>query len=147
MNYVVGICCAVLTALVAFGVHKLDVVRLEDKQIKALAAQQKQLVAACDKAQKITEEVSHDYQEQLYALGRQLDHLKRVRTTSQCVPTTGGPAGRDGTPTGGKLSGTHGVRTDWLYDYAAKAEQVRLQLIACQNFIKKEREIDAKGKN
>ena len=38
------------------------------------------------------------------------------------------------------LDGARGLRSDWLYDYAGEAEQYRLQLIACQNFIKKERE-------
>ncbi len=38
------------------------------------------------------------------------------------------------------LDGARGLRSDWLYDYAGEVEQYRLQLIACQNFIKKERE-------
>jgi len=96
MNYLVGILCSILTALVAFGFHKIDVARLEAKQTKALAAQEKQLNDACDKAQQITEGVSRDYQEQLSTLGRQLDTLKRVRAHPQCIPIDPPACGRDG---------------------------------------------------
>lgn len=140
MNYLVGILCSILTALVAFGFHKIDVARLEAKQIKTLAAQEKQLNEACDKAQQITEGVSRDYQEQLSTLGRQLDTLKRVHANTQCVPITGTAAGRDGAAEPDKLSGPNGIRAEWLYDTAAEADKYRLQLIACQNFVKKERE-------
>ena len=96
MNYLVGILCSILTALVAFGFHKIDVARLEAKQTKALAAQEAQLTAACQKAQKITEEISHDYQEQLSALNRKLAALKRVRAHPQCIPIDPPACGRDG---------------------------------------------------
>ena len=140
MNYLVGILCSVLTALVAFGFHKIDVARLEAKQTKALAAQEKKLNEACDKAQQINKEVSHDYQEQLSSLGGKLDTLKRVHANTRCVPIADTSAGRDGATQPGKLSGPHGIRSEWLYDTAAEADKYRLQLIACQDFIKKERE-------
>lgn len=140
MNYIIGFCCIILTALVSFGLHKIDVARLEVKHINALAAQEKQLNEACDKAQQINKEVSHDYQEQLSNLGRKLDTLKRVHANTQCVPITGTPAGRDEPARAGEFSGPHGIRPDWLYDTAAEADKYRLQLIACQDFIKKERE-------
>lgn len=140
MNYLIGICCIILTALVSFGLHKIDVARLEAKQIKALAAQERRLNESCDKAQQINREISHDYQEQLFALGGKLDTLKRVHANTRCVPIADTSAGRDGSTQPGKLSGPHGIRSEWLYDIAAEADKYRLQLIACQNFIKKERE-------
>lgn len=140
MNYLVGILCSILTALVAFGFHKIDVARLEAKQTKALAAQEKQLNDACDKAQQITEGVSRDYQEQLSTLGRQLDTLKRVRTNPKCVPIASTTAGYNGRAGERKPIETHGISTEWAYDFAAEGEKYRLQLIACQDFIKKERE-------
>lgn len=140
MNYLVGILCSILTALVAFGFHKIDVARLEAKQIKALAAREKQLNDACDKAQQITEGVSHDYQTQLSALNNKLAALKRVRAKPGCVPIADTSTRHDGATNTGKLSGPHGIRPDWLYDTAAEADKYRLQLIACQEFIKKERE-------
>lgn len=96
MNYLVGILCSVLTALVAFGFHKIDVARLEAKQLKALAAREKQLNAACDKAQQITEGVSHEYQTQLTDLNDKLAALKRVRAHPQCIPIDPPACGRDG---------------------------------------------------
>lgn len=140
IKYWIVIPAILVTGLIAFQLHKIDVARLEAKQLKALAAQEKQLNAACDKAQQITEGVSHDYQTQLSALNDKLAALKRVRANPKCVPIADAPAGRDGAARTDKLSGPHGIRPDWLYDTAAEADKYRLQLIACQEFIKKERE-------
>ena len=140
IKYWIVIPAILVTGFIAFQLHKIDVARLEAKQNKALAAQEKQLNEACDKAQQITKEVSHDYQEQLSNLGRKLDTLKRVHANTQCVPITGTAAGRDEPARAGEFSGPHGIRPDWLYDTAAEADKYRLQLIACQDFIKKERE-------
>lgn len=140
IKYWIVIPAILVTGFIAFQLHKIDVARLEAKQNKALAAQEKQLNEACDKAQQITKEVSHDYQEQLSTLGRQLDTLKRVRAQSKCVPVSNSPARRDEPTHAGEFFRHHGLRTDWLYDFAGDAEKYRLQLIACQNFIKKERE-------
>lgn len=140
IKYWVVIPAALITALISFGLHKIDMARIEAKQVKALAAQEAQLTAACQKAQKITEEISHDYQEQLSAFNRKLAALKRVRTNPQCVPIADAAARHDGAANTDKLSGPRGLRPDWLYDTAAEADQYRLQLIACQEFIKKERE-------
>lgn len=140
IKYWIVIPAVLITAFVAFQLHKIDTARLEAKYQAALSAQEKQLNEACDKAQQINKEVSHDYQEQLSNLGRKLDTLKRVHANTQCVPITGTAAGRDGAAKPDKLSGPNGIRAEWLYDTAAEADKYRLQLIACQDFIKKERE-------
>lgn len=90
----------------------------------------------CKADQKLTSEVSHDYQTKIASLNRQLADLKRVRDNPQCVvPTAGAAGGRDDAPGAGKPAGPHGVRTEWLLDFAAEGEQYRLQLMSCQDFI------------
>lgn len=140
VKYWIAIPAVLVTAFIAFGLHRLDVARIEARNVKAMDAQKAQLIAECEKAQQITEGVSHDYQEQLYALSRELDTLKRVHSHPECVPIAKPSAGCNGTTSTGKPIEAHGLRTDWLYDFAAEAERYRIQLIACQNFIKKERE-------
>lgn len=140
IKYWIVIPAVLITAFAAFQLHKLDVARLEAKQIKTLAAQEKKLNEACDKAQQLTEGVSHDYQAQLSALNNKLAALKRVRAKPQCVPIANPAAGHDGATQPDKLSGPRGIRPDWLYDTAFEADKYRLQLIACQDFVKKERE-------
>lgn len=140
IKYWIALPAVLITAFAAFGLHRLDVARLEAKQLRTLAAQEKKLNEACDKAQHITEGVSHDYQTQLSALNVKLAALKRVRTKPGCVPVTDAAARHDGATNAEKLSGPRGLRPNWLYDTAAEADRYRLQLIACQDFIKKERE-------
>lgn len=89
----------------------------------------------CTTDKALTHEVSNDYQTRIRSLNRQLVELKRLRDKPDCVPVSTPPGGRDAGSGTGKPSGQDGVRSEWLLDYAAEAEQYRLQLISCQDFI------------
>lgn len=99
-----------------------------------LASQEADLRAACRKAQTLSYEVSNEYQANLANLANRLSGLSRV---PRCIPVSNAPSGRDGAPEGQGYAGAHGVDSKDLYDFAFDAERYRLQLVACQSFIRK----------
>lgn len=99
-----------------------------------LSAQETQLKAACRASQNISYEVSNEYQNNLDDLNARLSDLNRVRS---CVPISGAPCRCDASAKGQGYGRADGVNSGTLYDYAGDAERYRLQLIACQSFIKK----------
>ena len=125
-----------LVSLLSWGLHTLDVYRLEDKQRTELAEQAKVLNNSCNADKAITEGVSNDYQKKLADLGRQLDAVKRVQPT-RCIPVSAPrPACGSNAKTGANQPvDQNGVTSDALYSLAGEAERYRLQLIACQDFI------------
>lgn len=128
----------VVTCILAYGLHALDVYRIEDQQRAALAAQADALVKQCDAEKKITKEVSDGYQKQLDAVATELARVKRVRPATCVVVSASTPThGRNETPVPNKLARQDGVTSDALYDFASEAEGYRLQLIACQDFVNK----------
>lgn len=124
-----------VVAALALGLHRLDVYRIEARHRMEMQVQQTALVAQCEADKQITQEVSHDYQTKIDALNRRLADLKRVRP-SVCVPVTKPTSGHNA-GTGAEPPRSHGLTSDALLDYAAEAERYRLQLIGCQDFIKK----------
>jgi hypothetical protein len=92
------------------------------------------LIAQCEADKKITSEVSNELQKRLAGLNNRLATLKRVQP-SACVPVTNAASGHDATAAAGQPVRAHGINAASLYDFAGEAEQYRLQLIACQDFI------------
>lgn len=99
-----------------------------------LSAQEVDLRLACAKAQSISYEVSNEYQSNLSNLDNRLRDLNRVHT---CVPIANTTSGRDGSATGQGYARENGVDSKDLYDFAGDAERYRLQLVACQSFIRR----------
>jgi len=88
----------------------------------------------CTEDKALSERVSNDYQKSARSLRNQLNSL---RNNPACVPIepSGKTGGDNGAAAGTKLSGTNGVRAGYLLDFAGSAEETRLKLIACQNFV------------
>lgn len=107
----------------------------ERKLAIALEAQKEALVQQCKEDKAITNDVARDYETQLNNLNKRLGALKRLRTAC-IVPTTNTTGSNNGGATG-KLSGQNGVTAESLFDYAGDAEQTRLKLLACRDFINK----------
>ena len=136
LNTLKIVAAVLITLAVCAGVYTVRINVLEKQHIKALDKQKTDLQKQCAEEKAVTTEVSNELQTKYSALAGQYNKLKRVRP-SYCVPVTGPTGGRDGTGTDGKLSRPHGVNSDDLIDYGRDAEQCRLQLMACQSFIKK----------
>lgn len=113
--------------------------RIAESMLKsALASQQEALVKQCEDDKKITTEVSREYQNKIADLNSRVAAL-RMRP-AKCLPVTKPAAGYDGKTSGTEPIRPHGVDAGFLIDYAAEAEKYRLQLIACQEFVRRERE-------
>ena len=132
-----SIIAVLATAVLACGLHALDVYRLQDQQRAALSEQATVLMNSCKADKAITEGVSHDYEGKISALNDQLTALGRVRPSS-CVVVQPSRAARrhDAAASTAKPSGQDaGVTSDALFGFARDAEAFRLQLMACQAFI------------
>ena len=129
---------AVVTALVAFALHKVDIVALQEKQKADLKELAQTLDDKCKADKQITTEVSHAFESQIVDLHRQLDDAKRLRG-SQCIivqPPGDSPEHRPA-PQPGQSVKQDGVHAAALLDFAGEAEKYRLQLIGCQSFVQK----------
>ena len=127
---------AVLTGLIAFGLHSLDVGYLNSANQAKLDAQQKALVLNCNAIQQQSVKVSHDFQTKLNNLTLERDALRLRGNNQSSLPNIVSTARRDATSTGqGHASGNARDNRQELYDFAAKAEKYRLQLKSCQSFI------------
>lgn len=107
---------------------KAEIYRL-DEQIEIATLE----INQCSKDKALSERVSNDYQNANTALRRERDRLQRKQ--SDCVPPepSGSPGVHSGT--GNQLFGRNGIRTDWLYDFAGRAEQDRITGAACIEFM------------
>lgn len=130
----IGIFFAILA--LGFGLHELSIWTLNLRHQHELASQATALNTRCETEKETTREVSHEYQTKLSSLNAQLARLKRVQ--SRCIlPESDAPAGRDGATPAGQLPRSNGISTDWLIEYAGNAEETRLKLLSCQDFITK----------
>ena len=132
-----SIIAVLATAVLAYGLHALDVYRLKDQQRAALYEQSTVLMNSCKADKAITEGVSHDYEAKISSLNDQLAALGRVRPSSSVVVQPSLAARRhDAAASTAKPSGQDaGITSDALFGFARDAEAFRLQLMACQAFI------------
>jgi hypothetical protein len=138
---------AVLSALavgwLALTLHNADVIKRnadwQDKLDKAVAARTVEMYDKCKAAQAITEKVSHEYQSDLADLNSQLNTLRLRVGPSRCVPVNSGntASGHDGAPAKNELPQRNGLSAWYLIDFAGRAENTRLQLLSCQNFVRR----------
>lgn len=99
-----------------------------------LAAQVELDKSICRENMKITNEVSNAYTKSLTAVSRQLAELKRMFPSGQLVLTAPSPSPGDGAAKG-KSTLKNEVSSDDLWNYAGNSEELRQQLLACQQFI------------
>lgn len=138
LNWIPLAVSAFLTAILALGAHLLYMAYVvEPGHVKALAEQKTALETSCQEAKKITEGVSDAFAKSSTDLADRLD-LNLLRPTTCILVPAPGPAGRDHAAAAAtKLSQPHGIPAATFYRFAASAEKTRLQLIGCQDFIKK----------
>lgn len=121
-------------SIIGFGIHTISASWTEAKHQRELTEQREQLIASCEADKKITQEVSSEYQSKIRSLNNQLARLKRVQP--HCIlPETNPSGGHNGTAAGKLVPSGNGVNTEYLYDFAARAEETRLKLLGCQDFI------------
>lgn len=126
------------TAALAWGLHSLDVARIDLAHRIARDGQKTALIAQCESSKKITQEVSDAYQKNVADLDARVAELKRMRDLTKCVcPPHAAP--RCDAPGSGGFSGQDGATVGAFIALARDAEATRRQLTACQDFIQRER--------
>lgn len=123
---------------IAWMLHSLDVNRIEANHREELSAQAKAQFEQCRAEKAITEEVSNDYQKKLASLTASYNSLRKLYN-GRCVAVsnTESTVGHNAASAGSQLSGSHGIYAGYLIDFAYDAEQVRLRLIGCQDFVRR----------
>lgn len=112
--------------------------RLDGVTRDAVTAAENAAKAECEEAQKTTQEVSDEYQKKLRGINAaHAAAVKRMRDACT-VPVTDAPGGRDATPAGNQLPGPHPVAVMDLLDLARLADVQTAQLLACQDFLRRQ---------
>lgn len=132
---------ALATALIAYGLHSFDVNRIEANHAKALKAQAVALNDQCEKQKAITEKVSNDYQNKISDLNRRIADARRLHGHNACIAIKSNTSGRhDATASGGVASGQgaggYSIDINQYIDFASEGEKYRIQLLACQDFVR-----------
>jgi hypothetical protein len=134
MNYVKIIATLLfISSLFGAGIYYRNVVSDRDRY-KIERNNAREAFTRCQSDQKITEGVSNDYQSKIRALNNQLGNLKRLRASATCIPVTHPSLSNNGTSAREELSGRN-INSDYLIDFAGRAEETRLKLLGCQQFI------------
>lgn len=126
----------VITAIVAFSLHELDINALKAVQSVQLASEAKSLVAECQQDKQITREVSSEYEIEIANLNTQLSATNSLYD-NQWVRVTGPTRSNHGSTSGPGHATTYEIPAGKLIEYAGDSEKYRLQLKSCQEFIKK----------
>lgn len=125
---------ALLTALVAFGLHSAVENLSNMAHDREMADLRANLQAQCESDKKLTAEASRDLQTKLANRTSQLANLKRLYDT-QCVPIAIPPTRYDAATANGELHRPHGIPAAALLDFAGECEQTALKLDSAQLFI------------
>jgi len=119
--------------------HASEIAKMKSAQVE----QEKNLKAACEESKKITEDVSNEFQKNLAARDDALAAARKLLDRKCPVPVVVAKtsSGRDATACSGKPAGSDdksaGVDANALLDIAAEGEKYRIQLIGCQDFVRK----------
>lgn len=138
--YITAAVTALLIGLAAYGLHSFSMAHAEKKHAAQLIALASAKDNACTLAKNITTGVSNDYQKDLTGLDADraaVDSL--LDRASACQPACA-PSGCDAVAAGQKLpagsAGMAGANPRKLIDIGRRAEKTRLQLKACQSFVR-----------
>lgn len=116
-------------------IHLVILAGVEKAHTQALADQKASLEKSCADDAAITKGKNDELQTNLDAVTRERDRLKRVQP-ARCVLAT--PAGKtDMAGVQRQHAGENGVgiNSDWLRDYAAECEQIRVSYGTCTGFV------------
>ncbi len=121
-----------LTLLVAYGLHSLDIDRIEAKQAKTIQSQIAFDIMQCQKQKEITKGANDDLQNKYDALAAQYQRLQQ--RPAKTVYIARSTVSSDGKTSSSKLPDGNGVSDQSLYNFANRCEKTRLQLINLQEF-------------
>jgi hypothetical protein len=125
---------AVIAACFASGWYVNGLI-WEGRSEGRLKEQEARLAGECLDRMKLTKEIDNATLSKLRARDNRVADFKRLHPAPTCVPITRATGVGDAAGGGRIDDRPHAVTDITLVDYAAVAEQYRVQLIGCQNFI------------
>lgn len=126
---------ALAAFLLSYALHYAAASYVEARHEEELTAQKTALTAQCDKEKTTTKEANDALQRDRDFIAARLVRLKRMQLTS-CVPVSSSSNNSD---SGDGHAGAHGLRSEFLLDFAAECEGYRSTVIVLDKFIADER--------
>lgn len=128
----------VATLSVCYGLHSCDVDRITKNNNSTLGEQKNALTTECNTKTAITAGVDHDLQQSLNDINGRLTSGSVPIAT--CLPIFAGNTTSNNDPSGVRPVANTGLSTQWLRQkVAAPGSVYRVQLMACQELLIKER--------
>lgn len=118
----------------AWLIHLVILAGVNEDHRTAMAAQKDQLEKQCADDAAITKGKNDELQTNLDAVSRERDRLKRVQP-ARCIIPSSGKADVAGVRQEHATGNGIGISSDWLRDYAATCEQIRLSFQTCTGFV------------
>lgn len=126
-----------LALLVAFGAGaKVSSMWAEKKLVRELAAQAEMINAECEKSKQLTERVDNEYQQKINQLRADVKRARGLHKSNNCVSVVKTASGDNATAAKDVIHGKYVIGSEWLINYAEEAEQVRVQLLGCQEYVR-----------
>lgn len=138
VNWIHIVITALAVTAVGWALHSIDVKRIEYKAAQAIEAQKTADLKQCNIDKQITREANDAIQKDRDAIARRLASAK-LRLPAACTPVARAAELPD---SGQQYAGAHGIRAEWLLDFAAECEEYRTQITVCSNFINQERKTE-----
>lgn len=134
LKYWQPIVSAILTAVVAFGLHSLAIGFTQAHHDRELLEQRRNLEEKCAEDKAFLQKAGENYESKISVLNSRIRALSRVRPT--CImPVTPGlnvaTEGNQGFPIG------NGISSEWLIQFAGRCEREAIKLDSLQEFISK----------
>lgn len=124
---------AILTAIVAFGLHSV-VSNISEANHKAeLLKQATQMTEQCNEDKLKIQKAGENYEARITILNHKLRTLSSVRPS--CVPITGSPGVDHATSGNSQLLSGNGISSNWLIQFAGRCEREAIKLDSLQEFI------------
>jgi hypothetical protein len=131
----------IATASIAWMIHSISLTHVENVHKSEMNIQAESLNKQCAKEKAITEGASNAYQKSLSDLNGRYNSLRVQHSRCIAVSNAKTSCGSNASTTE-QLHGENGITSEALYGFARDCEQVRLQLIGLQDFIRKSEELN-----
>lgn len=130
----IGLGAAAGAALV-WLIHLVILAGVNEDHRNAMAKQKANLEKSCADDAAITKGKNDALQSNLNSVIRERDRLKRVQPARCVLAAASGKTNVAGVPREHAGQNGIGLNTDWLRDYAAECEQIRVSFGTCTGFV------------
>lgn len=131
------IAASVLTVLICYGLHSLDIDRVQSKAASTLASQMQFDIKQCESQKQITSKSETDYET---AIAQRDADIKRLRNQpTKLVYITKPASSSNAANQPNQPSSANAIDSGRLYDFSGECEADRIKVNILQSFITQER--------